>query len=361
MSYTPKDAGAPARAGEGAEMPRQAADGARLMELFVFNTDVLLYVYAGDSEDPRDPAVAARLDEALIAARDRCWYFEYAFSRTRTDSDIARAHAAAPAPVEVCPETAELVELALGYCQQSQGRFDITMGTVTSLWDFHNHVVPAPLAVARALEHVGYERIRVDRADRVPTLAISDPATVLDLGGVAKGYIADDLGRLLRAHGVARFVLNLGGNVLVSGGRPANDAARPRVAAGSPWRIGIVNPRDVAHHRAVVQLAEGSVVTSGIHERRFAQGGVWYHHILDTATGMPAKTDVVSATIIAARSMDCDGWSTTAFMLGTERAIDTIEQLEGIEAVLIDERDEVWWTSGIEDALSLIPTLPQLV
>lgn len=361
MSYTPKDAGAPARAGEGAEMPRQAADGARLMELFVFNTDVLLYAYAGDGEDPRDSAVAARLDEALVAARDRCWYFEHAFSRTRADSDIARAHAAAPEPVEVCPETAELVELALGYCQQSQGRFDITMGTVTSLWDFHNYVVPAPLAVARALEHVGYERIRVDRAGRVPTLAINDPATILDLGGVAKGYIADDLGRLLRAHGAVRFVLNLGGNVLVGGGRPANDAARPRVAAGSPWRIGIVNPRDVAHHRAVVQLAEGSVVTSGIHERRFAQGGVWYHHILDPATGMPAKTDVVSATIIAARSMDCDGWSTTAFMLGAERAIDTIEQLEGIEAVLIDERDEVWWTSGIADALSLIPTLPQLV
>lgn len=361
MSYTPKDAGVPARAGEGAEMPRQAADGARLMELFVFNTDVLLYAYAGDGEDPRDPAVAARLDEALIAARDRCWYFEHAFSRTRADSDIARAHAAAPEPVEVCPETTELVELALGYCQQSQGRFDITMGTVTSLWDFHNHIVPAPLAVARALEHVGYERICVDRTGGVPTLAISDPATILDLGGVAKGYIADDLGHLLRAHGVARFVLNLGGNVLVSGGRPANDAVRPRVAAGSPWRIGIVNPRDIAHHRAVVQLAEGSVVTSGIHERRFAQGGVWYHHILDPATGMPAKTDVVSATIIAARSMDCDGWSTTAFMLGAERAIDTIEQLEGIEAVLIDERDEVWWTSGIADALSLIPTLPQLV
>lgn len=361
MSYTSKGAAAPAGAGEGAEMSRQAADGARLMELFVFNTDVLLYAYAGDGEDARDPGVAARLDEALAAARDRCWYFEYAFSRTRTDSDITRAHAAAPAPVEVCPETAELVELALGYCRQSQGRFDITMGSVTSLWDFHNHVVPAQLAVARALEHVGYERIRVDRAGNVPTLAISDPATILDLGGVAKGYIADDLGRLLRAHGVERFVLNLGGNVLVSGGRPANDAARPRVAAGSPWRIGIVNPRDVAHHRAVVQLAEGSVVTSGIHERRFAQGGVWYHHILDPATGMPAKTDVVSATIIAARSMDCDGWSTTAFMLGAERAIDVIEQLEGIEAVLIDERDEVWWTSGIADALSLIPTLPQLV
>ncbi len=361
MPHTSRESNALVCADGGAELPCPASDGARLLELFVFNTDVLLYAYANDGEDPRDPGVAARLDEALIAARDRCWFFEHAFSRTRTDSDISRAHAAAPEPVEVSPETAELVELALGYCRQSQGRFDITMGTVTSLWDFHNHIVPAPLAVARALEHVGYEHIHMGRTDGAPTLAIDDPATVLDLGGVAKGYIADDLGRLLCAHGVERFVLNLGGNVLVNGGRPANDAARPRVAAGAPWRIGIVNPRDPAHHRAMVQLARGSVVTSGIHERRFAQGGVWYHHILDPATGMPAKTDVASATIISARSMDCDGWSTTAFMLGAARAIDTIEQLDGIEAVLIDERDEVWWTSGIAEALSLIPTLPRLV
>ena len=112
-------------------------------------------------------------------------------------------------------------------------------------------------------------------------------------------------------------------------------------------------------YRAIVDMVDGSVVTSGIHERRFTKGGVTYHHILDPATGMPAKTDLTSATIIAPRSMDCDGYSTTALMLGARDAIDFVESLPGIEAVLIDEVDEVWWTSGIEERLSLVPTLPR--
>ncbi len=334
-----------------------------------------------------DSEAATRLDAALVAARDRCLFFERAFSRTRDDSDIARAHAASPNAVPVSPQTAHLVRQALGYCERSRGKFDITMGTVTSLWNFHTGEVPSRLALARALPHVDYRHIVLDEepcekgpldedalsadVSRVPssnvpssksfqpTLAITDPQTILDLGGVAKGYIADDLADLFIAHGVGRFVINLGGNVVVRGGRPADASARPPVAAGSPWRIGIINPLDPAHNRAIVDMADGSVVTSGIHERRFTKGGVTYHHILDPATGMPAKTDLTSATIIAPRSMDCDGYSTTALMLGARDAIDFVESLPGIEAVLIDEADEVWWTSGIEERLSLVPTLPR--
>ena len=290
----------------------------------------------------------------------------------------------------VSPQTAHLVRQALGYCERSRGKFDITMGTVTSLWNFHTGEVPSRLALARALPHVDYRHIVLDEEplgkdspvqgsldddalnagtsrapssnvpsskSSQPTLAITDPQTILDLGGVAKGYIADDLADLFIAHGIGRFVINLGGNVVVRGGRPADASARPPVAAGSPWRIGIINPLDPAHNRAIVDMADGSVVTSGIHERRFTKGGVTYHHILDPATGMPAKTDLTSATIIAPRSMDCDGYSTTALMLGARDAIDFVESLPGIEAVLIDEADEVWWTSGIEERLSLVPTL----
>ena len=101
------------------------------------------------------------------------------------------------------------------------------------------------------------------------------------------------------------------------------------------------------------------MVTSGVHERRFSKGGVTYHHILDPRTGMPAQTDVASATIVAARSLDCDGYSTTALMLGAREAIGFIEGIDGVEAVVIDERDEVSWTSGLEERLSLIPTLPR--
>ena len=365
-------------------MPTWAQDGSRCISFFLFNTQVHMHAY-GDAA--ADPDATARLDAALVAARDRCLFFERAFSRTRDDSDIARAHAASPSAVPVSPQTARLVRQALGYCERSRGKFDITMGTVTSLWNFHTGEVPSRLALARALPHVDYRHIVLDEeplgkdspvqgsldddalnagVSRVPsskssqpTLAITDPQTILDLGGVAKGYIADDLADLFIAHSVGRFVINLGGNVVVRGGRPADASARPPVAAGSPWRIGIINPLDPAHNRAIVDMADGSVVTSGIHERRFTKGGVTYHHILDPATGMPAKTDLTSATIIAPRSMDCDGYSTTALMLGARDAIDFVESLPGIEAVLIDEADEVWWTSGIEERLSLVPTLPR--
>lgn len=380
-------------------MPTWAQDGSRCISFFLFNTQVHMHAY-GDAA--ADPDATARLDAALVAARDRCLFFERAFSRTRDDSDIARAHAASPNAVPVSPQTARLVRQALGYCERSRGKFDITMGTVTSLWNFHTGEVPSRLALARALPHVDYRHIVLDEepcgrepldeeplgkdspvqgsldddalnagtsrapSSNVPssksfqpTLAITDPQTILDLGGVAKGYIADDLADLFIAHSVGRFVINLGGNVVVRGGRPADASARPPVAAGSPWRIGIINPLDPAHNRAIVDMVDGSVVTSGIHERRFTKGGVTYHHILDPATGMPAKTDLTSATIIAPRSMDCDGYSTTALMLGARDAIDFVESLPGIEAVLIDEADEVWWTSGIEERLSLVPTLPR--
>lgn len=380
-------------------MPAWAQDGSRCISFFLFNTQVHMHAY-GDAA--ADPDATARLDDALVAARDRCLFFERAFSRTRDDSDIARAHAASPNAVPVSPQTAHLVRQALGYCERSRGKFDITMGTVTSLWNFHTGEVPSRLALARALPHVDYRHIVLDEEpcgrepldeeslgkdspvqgsldddalnagtsrapssnvpsskSSQPTLAITDPQTILDLGGVAKGYIADELADLFIAHGVGRFVINLGGNVVVRGGRPADASARPPVAAGSPWRIGIINPLDPAHNRAIVDMADGSVVTSGIHERRFTKGGVTYHHILDPATGMPAKTDLTSATIIAPRSMDCDGYSTTALMLGARDAIDFVESLPGIEAVLIDEADEVWWTSGIEERLSLVPTLPR--
>lgn len=380
-------------------MPTWAQDGSRCISFFLFNTQVHMHAY-GDAA--ADPDATARLDAALVAARDRCLFFERAFSRTRDGSDIARAHAASPNAVPVSPQTARLVRQALGYCERSRGKFDITMGTVTSLWNFHTGEVPSRLALARALPHVDYRHIVLDEEpcgrepldeeslgkdspvqgsldddalnagtsrapssnvpsskSSQPTLAITDPHTILDLGGVAKGYIADELADLFIAHGVGRFVINLGGNVVVRGGRPADASARPPVAAGSPWRIGIINPLDPAHNRAIVDMADGSVVTSGIHERRFTKGGVTYHHILDPATGMPAKTDLTSATIIAPRSMDCDGYSTTALMLGARDAIDFVESLPGIEAVLIDEADQVWWTSGIEERLSLVPTLPR--
>lgn len=384
------------RSGIGPAASHEGDGGARTLTFPAFNTDIHLHAYASDGQDAADPAVRARLDAALAACRGRCWHFERLFSRTRPDSDIARAHAASPGPVPVAPETAELVELALGYCARSEGFLDITMGTVTSLWDFHRGVVPSRLALSRALAHVGYGKVRVTRSDAragatahgagvaegggacassgcwaegkeraasgpdgsaagnaACALAIDDPATILDLGGVAKGYIADDLAALLEAAGVQRFALNLGGNVLVRGGRPRGVDGGAIVPEGLPWRIGIADPFDSSRTCAVVELADGSVATSGARERRFSRGGTTYHHILSPVDGMPAKTDVASASIVAARSMDCDGYSTTVFMMGAEHGLAFAEEIAGVDAVVVTEAGEVRWTSGLDGRLAL--------
>ena len=334
-------------------------DASRVISFFIFNTEVHFHAYASDGQFASDPTVSRRLDAALAACRDRCLYFEHRLSRTRPESDICRAHSCAPAEVGIAPETADLIRRSLGYCERSRGTFDVTMGTVTRLWDFHEGVVPSPLSLSRALPHLGCSHIHLGGTAAAPTLSIDDPETVLDLGGVAKGYIADDLAGILLDHGVERFVINLGGNVLVRGGRPRDDASRPPVHAGVPWKIGIINPRDPAHYRAIVDVSDGSVVTSGLHERRFTRGGRTYHHILNPMDGMPARTDVASATIIASASIDCDGYSTAALMLGMDEGPAFVEGIDGVEGVFISDADEVRWTSGIADRLSLVPTLPR--
>lgn len=341
------------------QKPRPSAtatcpDGGRELTFQAFDTEVRLRVYPAPSRPGADVSPAA-LDAALAACRARCAFFEGILSRTLPDSDISRAHRAAPHPVTVAPETAEAVRLALGYCERSQGRFDITMGTVTSLWDFHAGRVPSTLALARALPHVDYRVVEVSAPGAAPILAIGDPETVLDLGGMAKGYIADDLAALLEKEGVGRFALNLGGNVMLRGGRP------PHADGGNglpvPWRTGVADPFDPARLVAAIDIVDGSVVTSGASERSFAKGGRVYHHILDPADGMPCRSDVASATVVAARSLDCDGYSTTLFMLGVQDALAFAERTCGIEVLIVDDRGQLSWTSGLDGRVNAFARL----
>lgn len=359
----------------GAHALRVADDaaGGRMLRFEAFDTEVALHTYPGDvcprgacpGDEASSASVGARaacdprqLDDALLACAERCAYFERHLSRTRPDSDIARAHAAAPRPVAVQPETAELVHLAAGYCARSGGRFDVTMGGVTGLWDFKRRRVPSRLELARACAHVGMDHVHVDgwpaSAAARPTLAIDDPDCVLDLGGIAKGYIADDLARLCRRHGVSRFALNLGGNVLVGGGKPETPMRATGASAGvpAPWRIGIVDPHDPRRTCAVVELVDGTVVTSGLHERRFTRGGRIFHHILDPRDGMPVRTDAASVSIVAARSLDGDGYSTAALMMGAAGALAFVESLPGVEAVVVDSAGAVRWTTGLAGRVS---------
>ena len=264
--------------------------------------------------------------ELLDAAEERCHEFEELLSRTLPQSDVSRINVAGGEAVEVDPRTADLIGQALTYCSASDGLFDITIGAVSSLWDFHEGVVPTPEQIAAALPHVGYACVRVSGT----TVQLADPEARIDLGGIAKGYVADAILDELAGQGVQSAYVNLGGNVKVLGSKPD----------GSAWRVGVRDPRpdaDEGQSVARVELTGGSVVTSGLYERQFELDGRRYWHILDPRTGYPVQSHIASATIVSERSIDGDGYTKPLFMMDKDAALAWVADHEGLEALLIDE------------------------
>lgn len=294
-------------------------------DFFRFNTTNTV------SAETDDDAI---LDE-VVALCDR---YELLFSRVDPASELFRLNEAKGRPVEVDAELASFIGTALTYCERTGGLYDVTMGSATQLWDFKRQAVPAADHLAAALERVDFRNVVVEGA----TVTLRDPLACVDLGGIAKGYIADAVLALLRERGVQHALVNLGGNVAVMGGKPD----------GTPWRVGIRKPfascaLPLLDSFATVAVSDGSVVTSGVYERAFERDGTLYHHILDPRTGYPAKTDVLSATVVSRASLDADGFTTALVIMGADRALAFVEADPALEAVLVTDEGDVLATSGI--------------
>lgn len=259
--------------------------------------------------------------DAVLEALDLCRAYELVFSRTNPASELSRLNTAGS--MSVSPALREVLTLALEYCRESGGRFDITLGGVSDLYDFGGNARrPDDAALAEALEHVGWEAVRIDG----DTVTLSDPETVLDLGSVAKGWIADRMKELLAARGVEHAILSLGGNILCLGGRPD----------GAPYKVGIQYPeRDSSALAATVSVRDESVVTSGVYERFFVENGEVFAHILDPETGLPLRNGLLAVSIVGPCSARCDALSTLCFVLGPDEGMRYVDALEGYEAVFI--------------------------
>ncbi len=287
----------------------------------LFNFDTVIQISARTSE------------EVMQQLADRCEYFENKFSRTLEGTDIWKINHAAGAPVEVAPETAQCISAALEYSKASDGLFDITIGAVTSLWDFVVGVKPDDAAIQEAVKHVDYHCVQVDGT----TVTLTDPEAMLDLGGIAKGFITDDLVGILRDAGCESAMLSLGGNVYVLG-----ESFR-----GDNWNVGVQDPNGATDDViASVPAQNKSVVTSGLYERSFTQDGVLYYHILDPKTGYPAQTDLASASIMSDASTDGDAYSTILFLLGHDRSIDLLNSDARFSGVVVDMNDTATASAG---------------
>ena len=266
----------------------------------------------------------------LTGALDLCAEYEALLSMYVESSDVWRINHAGGEPVAVAPQTVEIIVESLKYAELTGGMFDITVGRLSTLWDFSGKSgIPTMQEIALARETVDYRQVIISGN----TVQLANPNTWIDLGGVAKGYIADKAAAFIKDSGSGSAVINLGGNIVAVGQKPD----------GSPWRVGVAKPFSERNDLiGVVNTSEASIVSSGVYERQFVENGVLYHHILDPFTGMPVRSDSVGATVLSVSSMEGDILSTIALLLGSEKAAATFSNAPGfIGAALVLEDGEL--------------------
>lgn len=251
--------------------------------------------------------------------------YEHLFSATIEGSDVWNINHAGGKPVTVSDDTVSLLQTALHYSELSDGKVDLTVLPLSELWNFGsegNPHKPNDNDIHDALAHIDYHTVHID--DNIVTL--TDPEAAIDLGFIAKGYIADSLKEYLLAQGVESACINLGGNLVTIGSKPD----------GRPYRIGIQKPFAAEGEIiTAIDAADSSVVSSGVYERYFYEDGTLYHHLLDTDTGYPADNDIAGVTILAPSSVDADALSTTCYFLGIDTGMELIESLDNTEVLIV--------------------------
>ena len=275
--------------------------------------------------------------QVLRDALEECGRYERLLSRTVEGSDVWRINHADGMPVEVSDDTVSILSCARRISELTGGAFDVTIAPVSTLWDFtsEDHVLPDADEIARAAGMVDYTKLELDgNTVRLPA------GMMIDLGGIAKGYIADRIKAYLVNRGVRHAILSFGGNIVAIGEKKPD---------GTEWKVGVQDiDKKTGEYMLVSRSLGGSTVTSGIYERGFDLDGVRYHHLLSASTGWPVQNELASVTIFSDSSMEGDALSTAAFVLGTEEGLKLIESLEGIEALFISRDRKVTYSSGAE-------------
>lgn len=289
---------------------------------YMFNTYVSITVYGEDN--------AKLAEEALELGRE----YEQIFSRTLPESSLSLLNSQKTL-ANADSSLYELIETGLLYCELTDGNLDITIEPLTSLWNITgtNPTVPSEEDIQSALKSVDYKNVLLTENN---TISIENGASI-DLGAIAKGYIADKMKEFLIENGVSNGIINLGGNVVCIGDKPD----------GSPYTIGIRDPKgDNSVALLTLQVNDLSVVTSGTYERFFTEGNITYHHILDPKTGSPSHSGLVSVTIISKESVVGDCLSTACLVMGREDALKLLNSLDNVYGILIDEDNNIYYSEG---------------
>lgn len=285
----------------------------------MMDTAVSVTIYDGD-------------DDVLTGAMQLCKKYENLLSKTVEGSDVYKINHANGQPVTVSSDTAELLSIALDISGKSDGAFDPTVLPLVELWDVNNATTaPNNTNIQAALTTVGYKHIQLE--GNVVTV---ENGAGLDLGGIAKGYIADKVAAYLKEKGVKSAIINLGGNTVLVGGKNGGD-----------FSVGVQKPFGKQNELcATVMLSDKTAVTSGTYQRYFEQNGKLYHHIIDPKTGYPTDNDLTAVTVVTDSSAVADGLSTACLILGVEKG-KALAQQYGAELIFVDKNGKLTVTDGL--------------
>ncbi|MDI6619430.1 MAG: FAD:protein FMN transferase [Clostridiales bacterium] len=248
-------------------------------------------------------------------------------------------------PVKVTDDVYYVIKTGKEFGSISGGLFDISIGPVVKLWNIGTDKarVPSDSEIDARLPLVNYRDIVLDDTDK--TIFLKKKGMMLDIGGIAKGYAADECCRILKENGVKHAIVNLGGNVSTLGCNPNGNR---------DWNIGVQDPfSGRGDYFGIVHVSDKTIVSSGVYERYFMQNGKRYHHILNTKNGYPVDNGLVGTTIITDKSIRADGLSTTVFAAGIEKGIEIVKNMKGVEAIFITENREVYVTPDLKGDLKI--------
>lgn len=279
-------------------------------------------------------AGAKNLDEAVVEIQR----IERLISSWDADSQTSAVNRAAGlAPVVVDQELFALIQRAVGLSRLTDGAFDITYASMDRLWRFDGSMTKMPLAahIEASVARVGFQKIVLN--PETSTVYLPEVGMKIGFGAIGKGYAADMARRKLEAKGVVAGIINASGDLTAWGKQPD----------GKDWLVAITNPLNKAKAFAWLPVDGRAVVTSGSYEKYVRFNGTRYAHIIDPRTGYPS-TGIVSATIFAPKAELADALATSVFVMGVDTGLDFINQLPGVDVVIVDEANKVHTSNGID-------------
>lgn len=330
----PAEASAPATAKKAFVPERVSGDGKAM------GTHVVFAGYTTETVD------AAKMRATFDAALEEIKRIETLMTTWKPDSEVSKINlAAGKSAVTVGDETFAVIKESVHTSEISEGTFDITFHTLHGLWKFDEDLDPHPPTdkeIKKRLAFLGWRNIKLDDAKK--SVMLTKPETQISLGGIAKGYAVDKAAAVLSAIGLTSFFIQAGGDLYAKGKKPD----------GSDWQAGIRDPRGgPGQYFAKIPLSDHAFSTAGDYERSYVVNGKRYHHIIDPRSGQPA-TACRSVTIWAPNAFIADAIDDAVFILGPEKGLKLVESLDGVAAVVVDARNNVWVSKRLQGKLEIV-------